>query len=98
MNFYVQDTWKVTSHFTVNYRLALGTVLPAVGNQWLGVQLQPGESDRGSEEHAIRERASRTHLPGRPRLHRQDAANKDSGICLHPAWRWLGIPRATVKW
>ena len=98
VNSYVQDTWKVTSHFTVNAGRALGAVLSSLGDQWLGLQLQPGRSDRWDQEHAICERASGPHLPGGSGLHRQARANKASGISGRRAWRWLGIPRATGKW
>ena len=43
---------------------ALGTVSPSRGGQWLGLQLQPGESDRRKKDHAIQQRASGPYLPG----------------------------------
>ncbi len=98
MNFYVQDTWKVTSHFTVNVGLRWEPFFPPSEINGSVYNFSLAESDRRNEEHAICERASRPQLSRAIPASSARRANKSSGICLRLAWRWLGTPRATAKW
>ena len=90
MNAYVQDTWKVTSHLTVNAGVRWEPFLPPSEINGSVYNFSLPESDRGSEEHAIYECASRPLVSGRSRFHRQARVSKAQ-------WN-LFAPRVALAW